>query len=247
MIRTEQSIADSEHSVLRTDTFSFESQDSPSELMPFQPIAHYARYFSFQRWKHQNSSTNQVDSRALSHHLQLKERYRLSWGDFLPTDEVVDTLVTMLRSEFGYRSKALDAGSGSGFFSRELCRRGVDTYAVDIEAIELRSTFTSEKYLLHQRDAIGNAFQFVNHEYAVIIATQPPYLSPMLRQIAVAMKSGQLLIVEGEPWRSDEEREFWRLICMPNWIARDDMKKRLNESHMTFIGHNDHWHVLQKI
>ena len=120
------------------------------------------------------------------------------------------------------------------------------TFAVDIDAVELRGNGALPKCSLYQRDALGDAVEFVSENYDVIIVTQPPYLSPMLHQIATAMKPGQLLIVEGEPWGSDEERDFWRLTGKPDWIPRDDMQKRLNDSHVTFVGHNDHWHAFQK-
>ena len=125
------------------------------DLRPFLPIQQYIEKFQFQPWDDDSSLSPAVDA-TWDYHYQLSSLYKCHWGFTLPTRELMDRLVDILHREIGSNARVLDAGSGSGFLARELCRLGVDTFAVDTCDYENRDRkFGYPMIQVHQRDASG--------------------------------------------------------------------------------------------
>ena len=93
-------------------------------LQPFMPLAHYLQHFDFKLFAHWPDQDYSHETWEL--HYWLFELYKCQYGFFLPTAEVMDRLVATLNREIGGVGRVLDAGSGSGFMSKALCRRGID-------------------------------------------------------------------------------------------------------------------------
>lgn len=82
-------------------------------------------------------SFDSLEAIERQHHL-LKS-YRKEFGNVLPTSELMNRLVLALHQEAGVNCRVLDAGSGSGFLANQLCRLGVNAFAVDHFDYECRA------------------------------------------------------------------------------------------------------------
>jgi len=97
------------------------------ELKPFMSLEHYQQHFSFYpyaEWPKPDFVRETWDI-----HYYLFELYKYHFGFFLPTTELMNRLVTILRDEIGPTGRVLEAASGSGFLAKELCNRGIDVFA----------------------------------------------------------------------------------------------------------------------
>ena len=158
----------------------------------------------------------------------------------------MDTLAAILHEQCGPEVRVLDAGSGSGFISKELCRMGVSSFAVDSVAHEIpkegRDGYPIIK--VDQRDALGDAVANVGNGYQAVLMTWPPYEFPFAVRVATAMQPGQMLIFEGELEGASFEEQFLNLVRdTAVFEERCDLADRLDASHTSFAGHCDHWHV----
>jgi len=209
---------------------------------PFLTMAEYAKN-EFKPW---SNSPDWPEEGSRRRHYNLFSRYKPEWGFCVPTREVMDTLATILREQFGPEVRVLDAGSGSGFISKELCRMGVSSFAVDSIAHEIRKECDSGYPIInvYQRDALGDAVEHVGNGYQAILMTWPPYEYPFAVRVAAAMKPGQMLIFEGELEGCSFEEMFFDLVSQPSeFEVRRDLADRLDAHHTTFAGNDDHWHV----
>lgn len=179
--------------------------------------------------------------------------YRQEFGYVLPTNEVMDRLVSILHQESGPNCRVLDAGSGSGFLAKELCRLGVNTFAVDRTDYE-NTDHSNEKTVgypiktVFQRDALGNAIDYVTNDFDAVLLVWPPYDQPFALDIAQAMSPGQLLIYEGEgKGGCNADEKFFEYVSNGDrWIPLYSLSEQLNEVHMTFDGLHDKWRVWRK-
>jgi hypothetical protein len=210
---------------------------------PFMTMAHYAK-LEFRPW---NDSWMDLPSDGPHRrHYNLFQRYKHNFGFCVPTREVMDTLAAILHEQCGPEVRVLDAGSGSGFISKELCRMGVSSFAVDSVAHEIpkegRDGYPIIK--VYQRDALGDAVAHVGNGYQAVLMTWPPYDFPFAVRVATAMQPGQMLIFEGELEGCSFEEQFLNLVRDPSiFEERQDLSNRLDAHHTSFAGHCDHWHV----
>lgn len=212
-------------------------------LAPFKPLEHY-RAMGFRPLADpDNMALNVADEQHRSH-----VSFKHDYGFFLPTAEVMERLVDLVKDEIRPTARILDAGSGSGFLSAELCRRGVYSFAVDKCDYEIRRRkFGYPIAVVHQRDALGDALQFVAKGFDAILMTWPPYDWPFAFDIAKAMLPGQWLIYEGEFRGCCANDAFFDYLADEQvWERRKDLGDVLNEVHINFWGLKDSWAVWRK-
>ncbi len=218
------------------------------DLKPFLPMQHYIEKFHFQPWDEEASFSPGVDA-TWDYHYQLSSLYKFHWGFTLPTRELIDQLVDILQRETGSAGRVLDAGSGSGFLARELCRLGVDTFAVDTCDYENREhQFGYPMIQVHQRDVQGDAVEYVAKGFGAVLLVWPGYDHPFGHNIAKAMLPGQLLVYEGEIRGCCADDAFFDYLDDPStWEHRADLSDALNACHVTFAGVHDRWRVYRKV
>lgn len=212
-------------------------------LDPFQSLEHY-RALGFRA----QENSDDLSSEAADEQYVLHQKHKHAWGFFLPTSEVMQRLVRLVKAEIGPRARILDAGSGSGFLSQELCRRGLNSFAVDKCEYENRDRKYGYPIIkVYQRDALGDAVQFVAKGFDVILMTWPPYDWSFAHDIAKAMLPGQWLIYEGEFYGCCANDAFFEYVADEQvWVRRKDLGDSLNEVHITFSGLEDRWAVWRK-
>ncbi len=161
------------------------------------PMEHYFRHFDFQPYT--SWPGPDFASKTWELHYWLFEKFKYDYGFFLPTAELMDRLAAIVRREIGAGGRLLDAGSRSGFISKELCRRGINAFAVDRCAYEnIPRKFGYPLIKVYQRDALGDGIQYISDQFAAVLLIWPPYDQPFAFDVAKAMLPGQLLIFEGE-------------------------------------------------
>jgi len=218
------------------------------ELKPFMPMQHYQQHFDFQPYADWPQSD--YVSTTWDLHYWLFELYKYQYGFFLPTEELMDRLVTILGHEISSSVRVLEAGSGSGFMSKELCRRGLDTFAVDRCDYENKEReFGYPMINMYQRDALGDAVDYVTPEFGAVLLVWPPYDKPFAFDIAKAMHPGQLLIFEGEGEGgcAADDKFFEYVTDSSIWTQLKSLSDHLDEVHVTFAPQHDHWQIWRKI
>lgn len=215
----------------------------PLDLVPFQSLEHY-RGLGFRS----SGDWDDLPSDVADGQYSLHQRYKHEWGFFLPTSDVMGRLVTWVRKEIGPSARILDAGSGSGYMSKELCRRGVNTFAVERCEYESRDRkFGYPIIKVYQRDALGDAVQYVSKGFDAVLLTWPPYDWPFAIDIARAMSPGQWLIYEGEFRGCCADDAFFDYVGdHAVWDRPPEIGRLLNAVHVTFYGLHDHWAIWRK-
>ena len=218
------------------------------ELKPFMPLAHYCQHFDFQPYA--GFPSPQYSSKTWDIHYWLFELFKFDYGFFLPTAELMERLVDILRHEIGPAGCVLDAGSGSGFLSKELCSRGIDTFAVDrCDYENKKREFGYPMIKVYQRDALGDAADYVANHFGAVLLTWPPYDKPFALEIAKAMHPEQLLIFEGEDAGgcTGDEKFFEFVEDVNYWTPLKNLSDHLDEVHVTFAPQHDHWFIWRKV
>jgi hypothetical protein len=209
------------------------------QLQPFMPVQHYQEIYGLSLWDKDSWSSDVDESWHLQY--QLCEQFKYDFGFCLPTAEVIERMVTIIRNHGGPQARVLDAGSGSGFIAKELCRRGVETIAVDLSDYENHEhKFGYPMIQVHQRDAQGDAVEFVGNGFDVVLLTWPPNEDDMGRSfafdVAAAMKPGQMLIYEGEDCGgcTGDDAFFKYLLDEHSWFKDQKCTDSLNAVHVKF-------------
>jgi SAM-dependent methyltransferase len=218
-------------------------------LQPFMARSHYLQNFDFQPYARRPEPD--YSPATWEHHYWLFELYKHEYGFFLPTAELMDRLVGFLQAEIGPAGRVLDAGSGSGFLSKELCRRGIDTFAVDRCAYEdqkVQRQFGYPMITVYQRDAMGDAVNHVSRQFGAVLLVWPPYDKSFAFDIAKAMHPGQLLIFEGEGAGgcAGDDKFFEYVSDGEQWLALKELSDQLDAVHVTFAPQHDHWFIWRK-
>jgi SAM-dependent methyltransferase len=217
-------------------------------LQPIMPLAHYLRHFDFQLFAHWPDQDYSHETWEL--HYWLFELYKYQYGFFLPTAELMDRLVAILNRDIGDNGRVLDAGSGSGFLSKELCRRGVNAFAVDRCDYENKAhQFGYPLINVYQRDALGDAVVYVSNQFAAVLLVWPPYDKSFAFDIEKAMHPGQLLIFEGEGAGgcTGDDKFFEYVSDGEQWLALKELSDQLDAVHVTFAPQHDHWFIWRKV
>lgn len=227
--------------------------DYANPLKPFLPLQHYREVHGFSDWDSDACSGVWPDEDARDHQYALCQKFKYDYGFCLPTQEVMDLLQQIFVDFAGPRCRVLDAGSGSGFISQELCKRGISAFAVDLCDYENRARkFGYPIIQVHQRNALGDAVQFVGQGFDAVLLVWPPYNEdmgqPFALNVAQAMLPGQMLIYQGEDAGgcTGDDGFFEYLKNERVWTHRQDLSKRLNAVHIRFWGTHDYWHVYVK-
>lgn len=218
------------------------------ELKPFMPLTRYLQHFDFQLFAHWPEPDYSRETWEL--HYWLFELNKYQYGFFLPTAEVMDRLVAILYPEIGGVGRVLDAGSGSGFMSKELCRRGVEAFAVDRCDYENQPRHLDYPLInVHQRDALGDAVPHVSKRFGAVLLTWPTYDKSFAFDIAKAMHPGQLLIFEGEDKGgcTGDDQFFEYVSDYEQWLALKELSDQLDAVHVTFATQHDHWSIWRKV
>jgi SAM-dependent methyltransferase len=217
-------------------------------LKPFMPLEHYVAHFDFllyANWYEQSYS-----NKSLEMHFELFQIFKNEFGFILPSRELMDRLADILRQEMGHEGRVLDAGSGSGFMTKELCRLGIDTFAVDRCDYENKQRqFGYPMIHVYQRDALGDAVDHVSNQFAAVLLIWPPYDKPFAFDIAKAMHPGQLLIFEGEDAGGciGDEKFFEYVSDGKRWMKLKALSDQLDSVHVTFAPLHDHWSIWRKL
>ncbi len=100
---------------------------------------------------------------------------------------------------------------------------------------------------VHQRDAQGNAVQYVAGGFGAVLLVWPGYDRPFAQDIAKAVRPGQLLIYEGEIRGCCADDAFFDYLDdSAAWEYKTDLSDELNSFHVTFANARDRWKVYRK-
>lgn len=203
----------------------------PNSIKPFEPVASY-------RFLKGSAFEDNGFQKSWDRYL-LREEYIKSYGYPLISAECVNVLVDFLRGH-----KVLDAGSGTGFLSRQLGLRGLDVTCVDIGT---PYPFASNVVKL---DIKGDAAVQLPGDYSAVLLAWPCYESPFAEQVLAAMKPGQLLVYLGE----DEggccaSNEFFELVGSrtKSTPVLSEWTNRLNDEHIQFDSIHDSWQIVERV
>jgi hypothetical protein len=215
------------------------SQLLPEKLRPFLPIAEYQALGAL-RWHERNCGHSD------GFKLRYLDQFRADYGYVLPSCELMQKLAGFL----GNNRQVIDAGCGSGYISQELSRLGLeDTAAVDIRDYrEHRATGYPIKQV-HKLDIQTDAVTVVGAEYVrSVLLVWPPHDFPFALKIAKAMRSGQVLVYEGEDKGGcTANDEFFHFVADRRiWEPLEDIADLLNDVHIVMPGSIDGWKVWRK-
>lgn len=179
----------------------------------------------------------------LAKHRRMECQFRKDFGYVLASCELMDALADFLRG-----SRVLEAGSGSGYLSKELTRLGIGTFAVDrVDYTRPNNGYPIDA--VHQLDHCGDAVPFVaSGNFDVVILTWPPYKQPFALDVATAMLPGQILLYCGENagGNAADHAFFDYLANREKWERLTGLIERLDSAHVNFSTNQDHWLVAKK-
>lgn len=145
----------------------------------------------------------------------------------------------------------LDAGSGSGYLSRELGRLGVKTFAVDSRDYrEPRTAGTGYPIkAVHQLDVVGDATGFVASRFGAVLMVWPPLERQFTLDVAKAMLPGQVLVYEGEMAGGCNANDaFFEFVADTRmWKPLEGVTSRLDAVHVVMDTLHDHWAVWRRL
>lgn len=157
--------------------------------------------------------------------------------------EVLASLRNLLRG-----LRVLDAGSGSGWLSRELGLGGVTVVAADIQNYEAPGLKGAHPMrTVFQLDYQGDAVALLPGPFDAVLLVWPDHASPFAADIAEAMRPGQRLLVNGEgPRGCTADDAFFRALD-GDFQPEPTAAALLNEGHVAFPGARDEWSVWVKL
>lgn len=208
--------------------------EAPEQIVPLLPGLPAATY----------SSGNLLDEADdLDVFYRQRRRYNREFGFCLFTAECISSLVALCKGK-----KVLEAGSGSGWLADQLAQRGVEITAADWT--DYRQPRDKQRgYPMHsvfRLDHHGDAVTLLPGNFDMVLLVWPNLNTPFGEQVARAMRSGQIMIVEGEEKGGNTATdEFFDVLCA-DFERLDAESLTLNEYHRTFPGLHDLWQVLRK-
>lgn len=172
-----------------------------------------------------------------------RKRYNREFGFCLFTAECISSLVALCKGK-----KVLEAGSGSGWLADRLARQGIAITAADWtdyrqprdtkRGYPMRSVFRLDHH--------GDAVALLPGGFDVVLLVWPNLGTPFGEQVARAMRSGQVMIFEGEEQGGSTATEEFFDVLGAGFKRLDAETLALNEHHRTFPGLHDRWQVLRK-
>lgn len=172
-----------------------------------------------------------------------RKRYNREFGFCLFTAECVSTLVALCKNK-----KVLEAGSGSGWLANQLAQQGIEITAADWtdyrqprdtkRGYPMRSVFRLDHH--------GDAVALLPGNFDVVLLVWPNLNTPFGEQVAHAMFSGQVMILEGEEKGGNTATDDFFDVLSADFERLDAETLALNEYHRTFLGLHDRWQILRK-
>ena len=166
-----------------------------------------------------------------------RKRFLAEIGFCLVTAEVIDALATLLAGK-----KVLEAGSGSGWLAARLGERGINILAADWTDYRTADRSSKRGYPIREvvrLDYHGNAVDLLPGDDDTVLLVWPNCETQFAKNVACAMRSGQVLIYEGESeggCTADEEFfQYLRHSFNPSVAGMAE----LNKNHRTFPGLHD--------
>lgn len=173
----------------------------------------------------------------------IREQHIKFLGFPIITKEVIFELASFLGE-----MKVADLGCGTGYISAALKARGVNIDAYD----DYSSTYSVGTMNNVQYCKVENVDYFnidLDH-YNAILMSWPDYDSDNAYKIASKMKSGQILIYQGEGKGgcTADDKFFDLILDETQFVELIDMYYVLGEYHVRFknIGIQDSWYVYRK-
>jgi hypothetical protein len=184
------------------------------------------------------------DSDELDVLYQQRKRYNREFGFCLFTAECVVTLAALCKGK-----KVLEAGSGSGWLAHHLAQRGIAITAADwTDYRQPRDTKRGyPMQTVFRLDHHGNAVELLPGNFEVVLLVWPNLGTPFGEQVARAMSSGQVMILEGEDKGGNTATDEFFDVLSADFERLDPDTLALNEHHRTFPSLHDRWQILRKI
>lgn len=172
-----------------------------------------------------------------------RKRYNREFGFCLFTAECIFSLAALCKGK-----KVLEAGSGSGWLADQLAQQGIAITAADWtdyrqprdkkRGYPMRSVFRLDHH--------GDAVALLPGSFDMVLLVWPNLDTPFGEQVAHAMRSGQIMILEGEEKGGNTATEKFFDVLSADFERLDAETLALNEYHRTFPGLHDRWQVLRK-
>ena len=173
-----------------------------------------------------------------------RRRYKQEFGFCLFTAECIFSLAALCKGK-----RVLEAGSGSGWLADQLAQHGIEITAADwtdyrqsrdnTRGYPMRSVFRLDHH--------GNAVALLPGCFDVVLLVWPNLNTPFAEHIAHAMRSGQILIYEGEKNGGCTATEEFFNVLISDFEFLNVETMALNGYHRTFPGLHDQWQILRKI
>ncbi len=217
-----------------TQPATLSEPETAKQIVPLLPGLPAASYYSDDLLE----ETDELDALY-----QQRKRYNREFGFCLFTAECVFTLVSLCKGK-----KVLEAGSGSGWLADQLAQQGIEITAADWTDYR-QPRDTKRGYPIQtvfRLDHHGDAVALFPGSFDVVLLIWPNLGTPFGEQVAHAMRSGQVMILEGEKKGGNTATEEFFDVLSADFERLDTETQALNEHHRTFPGLHDHWQVLRK-
>ena len=172
-----------------------------------------------------------------------RKRYNREFGFCLFTAECVLTLAALCKDK-----KVLEAGSGSGWLADQLAQQGIEITAADWT--DYRQPRDSKRgypmQSLYRLDHHGDAVALLPGDFDVVLLVWPNLGTPFGEQVARTIRSGQVMILEGEEKGGNTATEEFFDVLSADFERLDAETLALNKHHRTFPCLHDQWQVLRK-
>jgi len=172
-----------------------------------------------------------------------RKRYNREFGFCLFTAECICSLAVLCKGK-----KVLEAGSGSGWLADQLAQQGIAITAADWadyrqprdkkRGYPMRSVFRLDHH--------GDAVALLPGSFDMVLLVWPNLDTPFGEQVAHAMRSGQVMILEGEEKGGSTATDEFFDVLSADFERLDAETQALNERHRTFPGLHDRWQILRK-
>jgi len=211
------------------DEFEVVKQVEP--LLPGLPVASYP------------SDDMLEESDELDVLYRQRKRYNREFGFCLFTAECVLTLAALCKGK-----KVLEAGSGSGWLAQQLAQREIAITAADwTDYRQPRNTTRGyPMQTVFRLDHHGNAVTLLPGNFDMVLLIWPNLGTQFGEQVARAMSSGQIMILEGEEKGGNTATDEFFDVLSADFERLDAETLALNKHHRTFPSLYDRWYVLRK-
>ena len=174
---------------------------------------------------------------------QQRKRYNREFGFCLFTAECIFSLAALCKGK-----NVLEAGSGSGWLADQLAQQGIAITAADWT--DYRQPRDNKRgypmQSVFRLDHHGDAVALLPGNFDVVLLVWPNLGTPFGEQVAHAMRSGQVMILEGEEKGGSSATDEFFDVLSADFERLDAETQALNEHHRTFPGLHDRWQILRK-